>query len=226
MENLYVAYYRVSSKEQEASHLGLEAQQETVLNYIRNNGNKLIAEFTETESGKNDKRPELNKALSVCKREQATLVIAKLDRLSRNLTFISQLMDSKVKFVCADMPEATDFTIHIFAALAQQERKYISERTKAALQAKKKREPNWKAGTLENLTDEGRVLAWEVVRRNACEDENTRKAFHFIKPRREGGMTYERIAELLNVEGYYTRTKLLFTRHMVRKIYLRFTEEM
>ena len=101
---------------------------------------KLIAEYVEVETGKNDDRPELRKALHQAKVAGATLVIAKLDRLSRNLRFIAELQESKVKFVCADMPDATELTIHIFASLAQHERKVISERTKRALQAVKELE--------------------------------------------------------------------------------------
>jgi len=95
----YVAYYRVSTKKQGKSGLGLEAQRDTVQKFIKHNGNQIIAEFTEVESGKNDERPELSKATEMAKEHDATLVIAKLDRLSRNVLFISQLMDEKVKFI-------------------------------------------------------------------------------------------------------------------------------
>ena len=108
MEKKYVAYYRVSTRAQESSGLGLEAQRQAVLHFIRRNGNRIVAEYTETESGGRDDRPELQKAIQRAKEEGATLVIAKLDRLSRNLTFISHLMDSRVKFVAADMPEASN----------------------------------------------------------------------------------------------------------------------
>src|SRR5690606_8029265 len=99
----------------------------------------LIGEFTDIETGKNDNRPELRKAIELAKESNSTLVIAKLDRLSRNLTFISTLMDAKIKFVCTDMPDANELTIHIFAALAQWERIRIGERTRAALAALKAR---------------------------------------------------------------------------------------
>lgn len=131
----YIAYYRVSTKAQGIGGLGIDAQKAMVKTFLK--GSPPEQEFTEQESGKRDDRKELRKALDICKKTGATLVIAKLDRLSRNLTFISSLMDSKIKFVCADMPEANEFTIHIFAALAQQERKMISDRTKAALKALK-----------------------------------------------------------------------------------------
>lgn len=133
----YVAYYRVSTQQQGRSGLGLEAQQRDVLSYAK--GGILLAEYTDIESGKSDKREQLIAAIDRSNKDEAILVIAKLDRLSRNVTFISTLMDSKVKFVCCDMPEADPFTIHIFAALAQKERIMISERTKAGLQSAKLR---------------------------------------------------------------------------------------
>jgi len=99
----------------------------------------LVAEFTETESGKRNDRPQLAEALAVCKKQKAKLVIAKLDRLARNVAFISNLMESGVDFVAVDMPDANRLTVHILAAVAEHEREMISQRTKAALQAAKKR---------------------------------------------------------------------------------------
>jgi DNA invertase Pin-like site-specific DNA recombinase len=129
----FVAYFRVSTDRQGKSGLGLEAQHEAVQNWA------LIAEFTEIESGKRNDRPELEKALAACKRQKAKLVIAKLDRLSRNLAFIATLMDSGVEFIAVDNPHASKLTIHILAAVAQHEREIISARTSAALQAAKAR---------------------------------------------------------------------------------------
>ena len=134
----FVAYYRVSTERQGRSGLGLEAQQQAVADFI-NGGSELVAEFTEVESGKQAERPELVKALDACRRHKAKLVIAKLDRLSRNLAFIATLMDSGVEFVAVDVPYAEPLYIHILGAFAQHERKMISERTKAALAAAKKR---------------------------------------------------------------------------------------
>ena len=216
----YIAYYRVSTKQQGSSGLGLNAQKTAVLSYIKHNGNKIIAEFTEQESGKNDRRPELQNAIDVSKQYDATLVIARLDRLSRNITFITSLMDSKVKFVCVDMPDATELTIHIFAALAQWERKRISERTSAALQELKRK--GVKLGTPENFTDAGRQKAHDTVSRNAREDKNTRHAYHFIQRCRNKGMTWLAIADALNKEDYKTRTNKLFHPWQAWSIYKRF----
>ena len=109
------------------------------MNYLNGGNWSLVGEFTEIESGKRSDRPELEKALAACKKQKAKLVIAKLDRLSRNLAFIATLMESGVQFVAADMPEANELTVHIMAAMAQYEGKQISKRTKDALAAAKKR---------------------------------------------------------------------------------------
>ena len=133
----YVAYYRVSTTKQGKSGLGLDAQRQTVTDFVNGHG-ELIAEFTEVESTRNH-RPELQNALVLCRRKKATLLLARLDRLARNVAFISNLMESKVDFVAADMPHANRLTIHILAAVAEHEREMISKRTKAALQAAKAR---------------------------------------------------------------------------------------
>ena len=134
-----VAYYRVSTAKQGRSGLGLEAQQAAVQNYLNGGTWELAGEFIEVESGRKTERPELVKALALCKKHKATLVIARLDRLARNVHFISGLMEAKVKFVACDMPEATPFMLHIYAAVAQEEARAISARTKAALAAAKQR---------------------------------------------------------------------------------------
>jgi DNA invertase Pin-like site-specific DNA recombinase len=137
MKGRFVAYYRVSTAKQGRSGLGLDAQRESVMAYLDGGRWELLKEFTEVETGKGsnalERRPVLREAMDFAKKYKATLLIAKLDRLSRNLHFITSLMESKVRFVAADMPDANELTIHIMAALAQYERKMISERTKAAL---------------------------------------------------------------------------------------------
>jgi DNA invertase Pin-like site-specific DNA recombinase len=139
----YVAYYRVSGESQGRSGLGLEAQREAVRRFLEGKGWPLIAEFTEVETGKGSnalaRRPQLREALATARKAKATLVIAKLDRLSRNVAFISQIMEAGVDFVAVDNPHATRLTLHILAAVAEHERDMISERTKAALAAAKAR---------------------------------------------------------------------------------------
>ena len=136
----FVAYYRVSTDRQGRSGLGLDAQREAVQRYLAAIGGELIGEHTEIETGKRNDRPELSKALAACRRRRgARLVIAKLDRLSRNVAFIATMMDSNVEFVACDNPHATRLTLHILAAVAEHEREMISIRTKAALAAAKAR---------------------------------------------------------------------------------------
>lgn len=139
--NKIISYIRVSTQKQGLSGLGMEAQEEAVKQHIKATGAKLVAEFVEVESGrKTDKeRPELARALEACKKHKAVLVVAKLDRLARNVHFISGLMEAKVKFVALDMPEANELTLHVMAAFAEYEAKRISERTKAALAVAKSR---------------------------------------------------------------------------------------
>lgn len=136
-----ISYIRVSTQKQGMSGLGMEAQQKAVQQYLAEQGSELVAEFVEVESGKKTdrQRPELAKALEACKKHKAVLVVAKLDRLARNVHFISGLMESKVKFLALDMPEANELTLHVMAAFAEHEAKRISERTKAALAVAKER---------------------------------------------------------------------------------------
>ncbi len=139
----YVAYYRVSTTKQGRSGLGLQAQKTAVTNYLNGGRWDLVREFVEVETGKGrdalHRRPKLREALDVCKAQRATLLVAKLDRLARNVHFLSGLQESGVKFVAVDMPDVNEFTLHVLAAVAQQEAKAISERTKAALAAAKAR---------------------------------------------------------------------------------------
>jgi DNA invertase Pin-like site-specific DNA recombinase len=135
----FVAYYRVSTAKQGRSGLGLDAQKAAVLTYLNGGAWSLTAEFTEVESGKRADRPQLAHALQLCRLTGATLVIAKLDRLTRNVAFLANLMEAGVEFVACDNPHATRFTIHILAAVAEHEREQIAARTKAALAASRAR---------------------------------------------------------------------------------------
>ena len=136
----YVAYYRVSTKQQGQSGLGLEGQRADVLRYLRENPGRLIAEVTEIESGKNDDRPKLERRCVCARVYAATLVVARLDRLSRSLALISSIMESGLDFVVADFPLANRFTIHILAAVAEYEVWLMAERTRGALSPRRRRE--------------------------------------------------------------------------------------
>jgi DNA invertase Pin-like site-specific DNA recombinase len=165
MTSQFVAYYRVSTDRQGRSGLGLEAQRAAVRGYL---GAAIpAAEFTEIETGKRNDRPELDRALAVCRKRKARLVIAKLDRLSRNLAFIAALMDSGVEFLAVDNPHATRLTLHILAAVAEHEREMIAERTKAALQAAKARGVQLGRNGVDRLAPTYRAKAIERARQLA-----------------------------------------------------------
>jgi len=146
-----IPYLRVSTSRQGESGLGLEAQREAIRQYAKRVGAELLVEHVEVESGKVTSRPRLAAALAECRKEKATLVIARLDRLARSVAFVSKLMESDISFIACDMPGADRFILHVLAALAEKERELISERTKAALAAAKAR------GTI--LGKNGRTLA-------------------------------------------------------------------
>lgn len=130
----YITYFRVSTDKQD---YGIDAQRRAVADFLA--GVKPVASFTEKETGKTADRPQLQAALAACRKHKATLVIAKLDRLARNVAFIAGLMETKVPFVCTDMPNATPFMLHVYAAVAEEERRMIAARTRAGLAAARER---------------------------------------------------------------------------------------
>jgi DNA invertase Pin-like site-specific DNA recombinase len=188
----FVAYYRVSTARQGRSGLGLEAQKAAVLAFINGNA-ELLAEFTEVESGKHADREELKKAIAACKKRKAKLVIAKLDRLSRNLAFIATLMESGVEFVAVDMPEANKLTVHILAAMAEHEREQISKRTRDALMAAKRRGKRLGNPDIAEVAKRGRAALKANARRFAA---NVRPIIEEIK--RSGITSHNAIAAKLN----------------------------
>ena len=194
----FVSYLRVSTAKQGESGLGIEAQRKAVLEFLNGGNWELLAEYTETESGKKNDRPKLAKALEHCKLTGATLVIAKLDRLSRNAHFLLGLQEAGVKFVAVDMPTANELTVGIMALVAQEERKAISARTKAALAAAKERGvklgcPNGAA----HLRQYGNELGVEAIKRGA--DERASQLAGVVKEIQDAGATSLReIAEELN----------------------------
>ncbi|RWB20380.1 MAG: recombinase family protein [Mesorhizobium sp.] len=187
----YVGYYRVSTKKQARSGLGLEAQQQMVRQFAGTHG-ELVGEFVEVESGRNDRRVELAKAINAAKKAGASLLIARLDRFSRRVSFISAMMEKGVRLVIVEMPNATDFQLHIFAALAQEERRLISERTKAALAQARLR------GTV--LGKNGRILAAE----NKARAVRFANQIRDILPESWHSMSYSHLARYLNEAGITT----------------------
>ncbi len=208
MNGKWVAYYRVSTERQGASGLGLEAQQASVHAFLAGKGWPPIAEIVEVESGKRIDRPKLKEALALCRVHGAALVIAKLDRLARNVAFTANLMDSGVEFVAVDFPQANRLTIHILAAVAEHEAGMISARTKAALQAAKAR--GVVLGGARNTT--GNIAREAEKGRLASADKRGKKAREragdlapVIRELREGGATtLTAIAAGLNARGIST----------------------
>jgi DNA invertase Pin-like site-specific DNA recombinase len=209
MAALVIGYLRVSTKGQGESGLGIEAQRAAVEGYAKQNGATLIMWYTEVESGKLADRPELARALAHARRSKATLVVAKLDRLARNVAFLSALMDSTVPFVACDNPHANRLTLHILAAVAEAEALAISQRTKAALAAYKAR--GGKLGAqlpqCRNLTEEARRKGAE--RAGLAVAKNAAEAYADLLPTltdlRGRGLSLQGIAEELNKQGHTTR---------------------
>ena len=196
----FVAYYRVSTAQQGRSGLGLEAQQTAVANFLNGGTWSLVGEFTEVESGKHDDRPRLAEAMRACRLHGATLVIAKLDRLSRDAHFLLGLQKAGVDFVAADLPDANKMTVGIMAIIAQHEREQISARTKAALAAARAR--GVQLGKPENLSNRNIGSA----RGSAVKTAKARARAADLAPvieemRAAGAVSLRALAEGLNARG-------------------------
>ena len=218
----YVAYYRVSTAQQGRSGLGLDAQREAVRLFMTGGGGAVAEEFEEVESGKRADRPELAKALVACRLTGAVLVIAKLDRLTRNVAFLSNLMESGVEFVACDNPHATRFTIHILAAVAEHEREMISKRTREALAASKSRREaagdkplgGWRGGKKVDPAL-GRAAIVKAADAFAAGIGPTVTAL------RSGGLSLARVAEALKARGFKTARGGAWTAAAVRNVLMR-----
>jgi DNA invertase Pin-like site-specific DNA recombinase len=199
----YIAYHRVSTARQGRSGLGLDAQREAIRSHLAATSGELLAEFTEIESGRRSDRIELSKALAACRVQRCTLIIAKLDRLSRNVSFVSTLMDSGVDFIACDNPAATRLTLHVLAAVAENEARMISERTRAALAAAKRRGTRLGGFRGRYATDADRQRAAEaktaLANTRALDLASTIRGFQA-----EGVTSYRAIAARLNALGIPT----------------------
>jgi DNA invertase Pin-like site-specific DNA recombinase len=203
----FVTYLRVSTKRQGQSGLGLEAQRAACEEYITGAGGDLppVAEFVEVESGKRSTRPELRKALDLCRVTGATLVIAKLDRLARNAAFLLSLRDSGVDFVAADMPSANRLLVGIMALVAEQEREMISERTRAALAAAKARGVKL-GGDRGGRASQAAQAAGTAARQAKADAFAARLAPHVKAARSEGCTSIRQIASYFEERGIVTAT--------------------
>lgn len=213
----FVAYHRVSTDKQGRSGLGLEAQVAAVNKHIGRSEGELLASFEEVETGKHSDRPQLQSALKLCRQKKAILVIAKLDRLSRNLAFVANLMESGVDFVACDMPEANKTMLQIMAVFAEHEREAISSRTKDALQAAKAR-----GQVLGNpRPDIGKLNSGRTRRAR----EFREKIYPMIKQMRDDNLTLRQIADQLNERGIASQNKRQWHTEAVRLILKRHDEE-
>ncbi len=225
MAKTIIGYVRVSTAGQGASGLGLEAQQAAIDGYAAQHGAIVARLYVEVESGRKADRPELANALAHAKRSRATLVVAKLDRLGRNVAFLSALMEAKVDFVAVDNPAANKLTLHILAAVAEAEAEAISARTKAALQAYKAR-----GGKLGGQLKQCRNLTAEARERGARAASEVRRAkadaayadlAPIVRELRGKGMTQVAIADELNRQGHTTRRGKAWNQVQVARVLAR-----
>ncbi len=201
-EKRYIAYYRVSTQKQGADGLGISAQQTTVREWLKSHGGVLLEEFTEVESGRKVNRVELQKAITDCQLKKATLIIAKIDRLSRNATFMFQLQDSKLDIVACDCPEMDKFTVRLLAVFAEREAELISQRTKAALAEKKAQ--GVKLGGWRGCAVCEKAVQSAVQSRIAKADDYAEKIAGKLHRAQNEGLSLNAIARRMIAEGVRT----------------------
>jgi DNA invertase Pin-like site-specific DNA recombinase len=209
MSRKVIAYYRVSTARQGSSGLGLEGQRAAVEAHCARTGSTIAREFTEVESGRNDGRPKLQEALAFARRAGATLLVAKLDRLSRSVRFTATVLDSGADFAACDVPEANRLLLHVLAAVAENEARAISDRTRAALAAAKARgtllgaaNPAYRPLTAQ-ARSKGATLGAEANHRDAI--DAYRDLVPYVQKLRAQGLSLRAIAARLNDDGHTTR---------------------
>lgn len=203
MEQTYIAYLRQSTQKQEISGLGIEAQREIIRNYLKDR--KTVAEYIETESGRKSERPKLTEALELCRKTNSILIVAKLDRLSRNVAFTSKLLESDVEIIFCDFPEANKLVLHIISSIAEYEANLISQRTRQSLKAKKAR--GMKLGKPENLMNNlGRAImnSNKTNHQKALDNPNNKRAMALLKKLVKEDRSLSEMARILNSEGFVT----------------------
>lgn len=221
-----IPYYRVSTAKQGKSGLGLEGQQAAVTAFVAQRGCEVLATYQEVESGKNSDRPALAKAVAHAKRSKATLVVAKLDRLARNVAFLSRLMESGIDFIAIDVEHANRLTIHILAAVAEGEAKAISDRTKAALAAAKARGTklgsarpgHWDGREDARAAGGAKGLAKAAVVRSQAAREAYSDLLPLMQDMKKAGSSLRAIADRLNSEGHTTRRGSAWNQVQVKRV--------
>lgn len=217
----FVAYLRVSTQKQGYSGLGLEAQREIITNYLGEA--KIANEFIEVESGRHNDRPKLKEALDLCRKSGGTLIVAKLDRLARNVSFLAQLLDSDVEIIFCDFPQANKMVLHILGAIAQYEAELTATRTKQALQAKKAR--GARLGNPEHLMNKHQVAianSNNTNRTKAKNNPNNKRAVALLKVMVAQGQSLTSMANTLNSEGFTTANGYRFSAATVLRLINRY----
>lgn len=220
-ENQYVAYLRVSTQKQGYSGLGLEVQREIIQKYLCDK--TPFAEYIEIESGRKKERPKLIEALSLCRKDGATLIVAKLDRLARSVSFLSNLLESDVDIVFCDFPEANKMVLHILSAISQYEAELIATRTRSALQAKKAR--GFKLGNPEHLMDkheEAIQNSIKTCKEKADNNPNNRRAIAMLRTLAKEEHSLQEMTDILNKEGFVTSRGCSFSKSTVYKLIKRY----
>lgn len=215
-----VAYLRQSTIKQQISGLGVEAQREIIHNHLKDKN--IIAEFVETESGKKSNRPQLLAALELCRKTNSILIVAKLDRLSRNVAFTSKLLESDVEIMFCDFPQANKLVLHIIASIAEYEAGLISQRTKQSLQAKKAR--GVKLGKAENLMNRFEQAVCNSAKTNKAKAEsnpNNMRAIALLRSLSMQGETLSKMTTLLNEQGFVTSKGCQFQIVQVKRLLVR-----
>lgn len=233
----YVSYYRVSTQKQGASGLGLQAQKNAVSTYLKDGG-KLLGEFTEVETGtRKKKRIEIYKAIELAKKEKAILIVAKLDRLARDVEFTSALFNGGVEFICCDNPNANKLNIQILSVIAEHEADVISRRIKDALSVKKEKitkgiYTNKDGSEMKPINGVVRLgnpngfsnfqkLGVQKIKENALHNKANQQAMDIICGARKEGLTLQQIADKLNRLQYTTRKGKQFNAMQVQRLYLK-----
>ena len=220
-DTCYVSYFRVSTQKQGYSGLGLEAQREIIQNHLYET--TPITELIEVESGRKKDRPKLKEALDLCRKTGSTLIVAKLDRLARNVYFLSSLLESDVEIVFCDFPQANKMVLHILSAISQYEAELTASRTKSALQAKKAR--GCKLGNPEHLLgkhDQAIQNSIMTCKTKADNNPNNKRAVAMLRTLVKENRSLNEMAKILNDEGFVTSQGAKFSKSTIHKLIKRY----
>ena len=217
----YVSYLRVSTQKQGHSGLGLEAQREIIQKHLYDT--TPISEFIEIESGRKKDRPKLKEALDLCRKTGATLIVAKLDRLARNVSFLSSLLETDVEIIFCDFPQANKMVLHILSAISQYEAELTASRTKSALAAKKAR--GYKLGNPEHLLDKHQQAIQNSImtcKTKADNNPNNKRAVAMLRTLVKENRSLNEMAKILNDEGFVTSQGAKFSKSTIHKLIKRY----